>query len=94
MTRSTAVEDAPEEVAVLAKIGIETITDHQSFLDLEPVWNEVADAAGLGHPFLEYAWVRTWWESFGAGSTLHVLVLRAGHRPIAIAPLIMTPIRM
>jgi CelD/BcsL family acetyltransferase involved in cellulose biosynthesis len=54
----------------------------------------VAEAAGLDHPFLEYAWVRTWWESFGAGSALHVLVLRAGDRPIAIAPLILTPVRM
>jgi CelD/BcsL family acetyltransferase involved in cellulose biosynthesis len=94
MTRSAAIEDVLEEVPVRAKIRIETITDHQCFLDLEPIWNEVADAAGLVHPFLEYAWVRTWWESFGAGSTLHVLVLRAGDRPIAIAPLIMTPIRM
>ena len=38
--------------------------------------------------------MRTWWECFGAGSALHVLVVRAGDRPIAIAPLILTPIRM
>jgi CelD/BcsL family acetyltransferase involved in cellulose biosynthesis len=94
MTRSAAITDLVEEAPVHAEIRIETITDQQSFVDLEPVWNEVAEAAGLDHPFLEYAWVRTWWESFGAGSTLHVLVLRAGDRPIAIAPLILTPVRM
>jgi len=94
MTRPAAIEDALEEAPVHAEIRIETITGHQSFLDLEPVWNEVAEAAGLGHPFLEFAWVRTWWESFGAGSALHVLVLRAGDRPIAIAPLILTTIRL
>jgi len=94
MTGTAAIEDLLEETASHAEIHIETITDNQSFLNLEPVWNEVAEAAGLDHPFLEYAWVRTWWESFGAGSTLYVLVLRAGDRPIAIAPLILTPIRM
>ena len=94
MTRSATLGDVLERAPVQAEIRIEAITDYQSFLDLEPVWNEVADAAGLDHPFLEYAWARTWWESFGTGSTLHVLVLRAGDRPIAIAPLILTPIRM
>src|ERR1035441_5359138 len=94
MTIPAAIEDVLEEAAVHAAIRIETITGYQSFVDLEPVWNEVAEAAGLDHPFLEYAWVRTWWESFGAGSTLHVLVVRAGDRPVAIAPLILTPIRM
>jgi CelD/BcsL family acetyltransferase involved in cellulose biosynthesis len=77
-----------------AEIRVETISDYQDFVDLEPVWDEVAQAAGLDHPFLEHAWVRTWWECFGAGSTLQILVLKAGHQPIAIAPLILTPIRM
>jgi len=94
MTSPSAIADPLEDSPVHAKIRIETITGHKAFLDLEPVWNEVAAAAGLDHPFLEYAWVRTWWESFGAGSTLHVLVVRAGDRPIAIAPMILTPIRM
>jgi len=77
-----------------AEIRVETISDYQAFLDLEPVWNEVAEAAGLDHPFLEHTWVRTWWECFGAGSTLQILVLKAGDQPIAIAPLILTPVRM
>jgi len=94
MTRSAVINDLMEEAPVHAETRIETITDYQSFLNLEPVWNEVAEAAGLDHPFLEYAWVRTWWECFGSGSALHVLVVRAGDRPIAIAPLILTPIWM
>jgi len=77
-----------------SEIRVEIIDGLQSFLDLEPIWNHVAEAAGLDHPFLEFIWVRTWWESFGAGSSLHVLVLRAGDRAIAIAPLMLTPIRM
>ena len=83
-----------ETVPARAEVHVETISDHQEFLDLEPVWNEVAEAAGLDHPFLEHVWVRTWWECFGAGSTLRVLVVKAGDQTLAIAPLILTPIRM
>jgi CelD/BcsL family acetyltransferase involved in cellulose biosynthesis len=75
-------------------ISVETVSDYRAFLELEPVWNEVAEAAGLDHPFLEHAWVRTWWESFGAGSTLRILVVKAGDQTIGIAPLILTPVRM
>jgi len=87
-------ESVAEASSARAEIHVETISSYQGFLDLEPVWNEVAEAAGLDHPFLEHAWIRTWWECFGAGSTLQILVLKAGDQPIAIAPLILTPIRM
>jgi CelD/BcsL family acetyltransferase involved in cellulose biosynthesis len=87
-------ENVAEASGIHAEIRVETISDYQEFLRLEPVWNELADAAGLDHPFLEHAWIRTWWECFGAGSTLQILVLKAGDQPIAIAPLILTPIRM
>jgi CelD/BcsL family acetyltransferase involved in cellulose biosynthesis len=89
---TTPLETRPEPGT--AEIRIEVISDLRAFLALESVWNEVAEAAGVAHPFLEYLWVRTWWESFGAGSTLHILVLKAGGRPIAIAPLMLTPIPM
>jgi CelD/BcsL family acetyltransferase involved in cellulose biosynthesis len=89
-TARTLTETAPARV----EIRVDTISDYQEFLDLEPVWNIVAETAGLDHPFLEHAWVRTWWECFGAGSTLRVLVVKAGDQTLAIAPLILTPIRM
>ncbi len=89
-----AARPLPEVAPAHAEIRVETISDYQAFLDLEPVWNEVAEAAGLDHPFLEHTWVRTWWECFGAGSTLRILVLKAGDQTVAIAPLILTTIRM
>jgi CelD/BcsL family acetyltransferase involved in cellulose biosynthesis len=84
----------PQAASVHAEIRVETISDYKAFLDLEPVWNEVAEAAGLDYPFLEHAWVRTWWECFGAGSTLRILVAKADDQTVAIAPLILTPVRM
>lgn len=73
---------------------VETISGDQAFRDLEPAWNEVAAKAGLDHPFLEHVWVRTWWECFGAGSTLQVLLVKVNQEILAIAPLILTPVRM
>ena len=84
----------PEAAPAHAEIRVETVTDYQAFLDLEPVWNELAAVAGLDHPFLEHVWIRTWWECFGAGSTLQVLVVTSGDQTVAVAPLILTSIRM
>jgi CelD/BcsL family acetyltransferase involved in cellulose biosynthesis len=89
-----AADPLSKAAPVPTAIRVETISDYQAFLDLEPVWNEVAEAAGLDHPFLEHAWVRTWWECFGVGSSLRILVLKADAQTVAIAPLILTPIRM
>lgn len=78
---------APRPAPVLT---VETVSDFQSFLDLEPIWNPLVEEAGLAHPFVTHEWVRTWWESFGAGRQLHVLVVRDGLAPIAIAPLMLS----
>lgn len=89
-----AIRDFRNEADVQPEIGVETVCDYRAFLDLEPMWNKLVQAAKIDHPFLEHAWVRTWWECFGEGSSLHVLVVKAGDRAIGIAPLILTPIRM
>jgi CelD/BcsL family acetyltransferase involved in cellulose biosynthesis len=73
---------------------VEAVTGYESFLELEPTWDRLVDAAGIDHPFLEHVWVRTWWECFGSGSTLHILIVKAGDEPIAIVPLILTRVRM
>jgi CelD/BcsL family acetyltransferase involved in cellulose biosynthesis len=72
---------------------VDAVTDYAAFLELEPVWNRLVAEAGVDHPFLD-AWARTWWECFGSGSKLHILVVRAGDDPIAIAPLMLTESRL
>ena len=72
----------------------ETIADYQAFLDLAPAWNDAVESAGIEHPFLEHCWLRTWWECFGAGSTLHIVVVKESDEIVAIAPLISTRLRM
>lgn len=83
-----------EQRRTRGELRIRTVTTPEDFLALEPLWNDVLRRAAIDHPFLEYAWVRTWWECFGRGSRLNVLVVTADGEPVAIAPLIVTNVRM
>jgi len=94
MTCAAPTQASPKEAQAHLGIRAETVSSYQEFLDLESVWNELVIAAAVDHPFLEHAWVRTWWECFGEDSTLHVVVLKAGDEIIAIAPLISTCVQL
>ena len=76
-------------IETAGQLHVESISDYPSFLSLEPVWTDLADHAGIDHPFLSFDWVRTWWECFGAGKELHILTVHAGRDLIAIAPLML-----
>ncbi len=78
----------------VAACTVDPVTDYQGFLDLEPLWSRLVDEAGTDHPFLRHEWVRAWWECFGAGRELHVLVVKAGSEPVAIAPLMLSKRRL
>jgi CelD/BcsL family acetyltransferase involved in cellulose biosynthesis len=41
----------------------------------------------VAHPFLRHEWLRTWWDCFGAGRRLHIVVVKSAGRILAIAPL-------
>jgi CelD/BcsL family acetyltransferase involved in cellulose biosynthesis len=94
MTAATATRALMPETGERTALRAETISDYQVFLDLAPGWNKAVESAGIDHPFLEHAWLRTWWECFGAGSALHIVVVREADEIVAIAPLISTRIRM
>src|SRR5687767_5312751 len=79
-----------EEAFVPGELQVETISDFHKFLELEPIWNALIEEAEIGHPFLNHEWVKAWWESFGTGKELHILLVRSGGEPVAIAPLMLT----
>ena len=78
----------------MSAIAVDVINDYDTFVRLEPQWNETVDRAGLDHPFLRHEWLRCWWDSFGHGRTLAVMVIRAGNRILALAPLMLEAARM
>ncbi len=69
--------------------SVELITDSLGFLGLEDEWNETVERANIAHPFLRHEWVRIWWDAFGAGNQLHLLVVRHRGQVAAIAPLML-----
>jgi CelD/BcsL family acetyltransferase involved in cellulose biosynthesis len=78
----------------MSAISVDVINDYSTFVRLEHRWNETVDRAALTHPFLRHEWLRSWWDSFGQGRTLAVMVVRAGNRILALAPLMLETARM
>ena len=75
--------------------AVEIISDEADFVDLQAEWNATVAHAGIAHPFLRHEWVRTWWDAFKTpGARLHVHVVRAHGRIIAIAPFMRDTTRM
>lgn len=98
MTASALVEAlAPPARPVVdpaPDLRVETVTDPEAFLALEPVWNRLLEAAGIDAPFLTHEWLHSWWEAFGAGHQLRILVVHDGAVPVAIAPLMFSRIQL
>lgn len=77
-----------------AEISVENVSDYAAFLDLAPEWSRLVEETGVDHPFLAHEWFRSWWDSFGAGNKLHVLVVRKSAKAIGIVPLMMNSVRI
>ncbi|HEX4835135.1 MAG TPA: GNAT family N-acetyltransferase [bacterium] len=75
---------------VTAECGVRVVSDYDSFLALEPVWNALVEEARIGYPFLRHEWVRTWWECFGEDHELYVLEVKVRGQTAAIAPLMLS----
>lgn len=75
-------------------VTTQLVTDVAAFVRLEPEWNDAVRRAGLAHPFLVHEWLRTWWECFGAGRGLHLVIAREAGRIVGIAPLLIDQVHM
>ena len=73
---------------------VEVVTGYSRFLQLESEWNDAVDRAHVAYPFLRHEWIRSWWDAFGAGKQLHVVVVRNDGRIAAIAPFMRESIAM
>jgi len=84
-----AIRDAaPLARPVADACSVEIVTDASVFDRLEAEWNDAVERAGIAHPFLRHEWLRTWWECFGDGRQLHIVIVRADAQIIAIAPIV------
>jgi CelD/BcsL family acetyltransferase involved in cellulose biosynthesis len=69
-------------------LRVACVDTHSAFHALAGEWNDVLAGSASNNLFLTWEWVSTWWEIYGAGSQLHVLVARdEDDRIVGIAPL-------
>jgi CelD/BcsL family acetyltransferase involved in cellulose biosynthesis len=80
--------------AIAPGLTAEVVSDYETFVRLQPEWNDVARRAQASSPFLLHEWFRTWWDSFGTGHTLQVVIARDGDGIVGIAPLMVEQVHM
>jgi len=56
---------------------------------LGPAWSDLFRRCPGRNLFLTHDWARTWWEFFGKGSELWILVVCDGSEPVGIAPMML-----
>jgi CelD/BcsL family acetyltransferase involved in cellulose biosynthesis len=66
---------------------VEIVRDIQRLERLESEWDQLVDDCQADRVFLSHTWFRTWWESFGRGSELHIVTVRSRGRLVAAAPM-------
>lgn len=70
-------------------LAVEVIGDFGELLRVQPQWRELLEASGIEHPFLTPEWLLSWWECFGAGRRLRVVLVRRAGRLVGFAPLML-----
>ena len=80
--------------AIAPGLTTEVVSEYETFARLQPEWNDVARRAQVSSPFLLHEWFRTWWDSFGAGHRLHVVIARDSDGIVGIAPLMVEQVHM
>ena len=83
----TTVSAVPALPSARSALRVEVVDSLAGLVALEPEWNALLERSDVRHPFLSHEWVRTWWECFGSGWQLRVLVVRDAGEAVAIAPL-------
>src|SRR5215212_4449445 len=54
------------------------LSDTQGFAVLKQEWEELYDVSPLVTPFQSWAWLYSWWESYGEGCELRLITMRNG----------------
>src|SRR5207249_10716401 len=75
---------APE--AVSSAVAIREVTTLVDFDAMQTDWNQLVDQLEVPSPFQTWEWNRAWWNHFGVGRALLILVFRLAGWVIGFAP--------
>ncbi len=76
-----------QEPLSAAEIETEIVTDSTEFADMRSAWSDLVSRSDCYSPFLLWEWLYPWWETYGDGRGLFVVVARRGARMVGVAPL-------
>jgi CelD/BcsL family acetyltransferase involved in cellulose biosynthesis len=69
-------------------LRIEKVTEEKAFEALREEWNHLLENSASNTLTLTHEWLSTWWEVFGEGRELYILVVRDEEQIIGIAPML------
>lgn len=69
------------------EIAVQYLTDAESFARLAPQWNRLHERAATASVFTSWIWQYQWWQVYGRGQPLRLLVAMAGGEVVGILAL-------
>jgi CelD/BcsL family acetyltransferase involved in cellulose biosynthesis len=69
-----------------AALEVRVLTTEQAFVELAVEWNRVHGECGTASVFNSWLWQYTWWQVYGGGRALRILVAMDGETPVGILP--------
>jgi CelD/BcsL family acetyltransferase involved in cellulose biosynthesis len=74
---------------LIEDLSVESISRFEEFLSLKSDWNELLDHNEFNSVFLSHGWFKCFWDAWGKGRRLRVLVARKGAQLLGVAPLML-----
>lgn len=74
--------------AVVRVDSVEIVSDPAEFAALRTVWNALLERSATDSVTLTWEWLSTWWQVYGEGRRLCVVLVRSGDRLVGAAPLV------
>ena len=74
---------------MIEDLSIECVSKFEDFVSLENDWNTLLDHNDFDSVFLSHGWFKCFWDAWGNGKLLKVLVARTGTRLFGVAPLML-----
>jgi CelD/BcsL family acetyltransferase involved in cellulose biosynthesis len=71
----------------LAPLSVRCIDKLEEFNAIERDWNRLIERARVDPVFLSHAWLRTWWECFGANEEFRIISVWSGRQLVGAAPM-------
>lgn len=93
-SRPASEPTPPPAVSRAAGITVEVHTASDAFAELAPAWNRLHAEAPLASVFNSWIWQFQWWQVYGRGQPLRLLVAWEGDQPVGILALYVHRVRV